>query len=189
MDVSGVSGSSLLQLLWQTQNSQTGGTAFSNQTGFAQALSGQMNGPNPAEMSGPAQLFSKLQQLLDEDPEKFKEVMNQIADKFEEAAGEVEDGDMKQMLLEMAEKHRSVAESGDLSQLQPQRPPMPPPGGMGGGGGIGSYMKQADAGQTLLDILNSEDDEETTAASGSTLDMRALFESIMQIINDAISEK
>jgi hypothetical protein len=85
------------------------------------------------DISKPAQLYSKLQQLASSDPAKLKEVCSTIADQLESASKSATGFDSK-MYSDLAGKFRNVAEGGDVSQLKPPEPPSggPPPGVQGG---------------------------------------------------------
>jgi uncharacterized Zn finger protein (UPF0148 family) len=85
------------------------------------------------EFSGPADLLSKLSQLQETDPEKFKELCSDIAEKLRDAAQSAgEDGTDVGMLESLASKFETAASTGDLSSLQP------PKMGQGGGGPQGA---------------------------------------------------
>ena len=77
-------------------------------------------------VSKPAQLLSKLQQLQEQDPEKLKEVLAQIADALRSAAA-ADDSEESQFLTMLADKFDEAAKTGDLSVLQPPAPPNGPP--------------------------------------------------------------
>ncbi|MBU1702188.1 MAG: hypothetical protein KJ970_17210 [Candidatus Eisenbacteria bacterium] len=68
------------------------------------------------DISEPGKGFSVMMSLLETEPEKFKELMNNIADKLTEAAEEAE-GPQQQFLADLAERFRETAETGDLSNL------------------------------------------------------------------------
>ena len=117
MSVTGVSNSSTAQSIYQlyasqlSSSSSSTSTSSTNSTGSTKADS--------AHISKSGELFSKLQQLQSTDPEKFKEVCSNIAEKLKSAAEE--SGDTK--LSDLAEKFQNVADGGDISQLQPPKPP------------------------------------------------------------------
>lgn len=76
------------------------------------------------EFSKPSELLSKLSQLQSSDPETFKSLMNDVADKLQAAADEGGDGNFSAKVLgDLAAKFRNAAETGDLSQLQPSQKP------------------------------------------------------------------
>ena len=112
------------------------------------------------DISGPAAFLSKLEQLQSSGPEKFQEIVEQLAEKLESAAAEAGDSREGLMLSHMAEQMASVAESGDLSQLRPQ----PPPSGGAQGGPAAAYeQNMGNSMTTLLDYLNSDDDDESSS--------------------------
>jgi len=108
--------------------------------------------------------MAKLQKLKETDPDKFKEVCNNISSKLKSEADT--SGDTK--LTELANKFSDVANGGDLSQLAP---PKPPQKSMESGysqdtqasvsnmsqSGNGSNMKE------IMDSIFSEIDEATAA--------------------------
>ncbi len=134
-----------------------------------------MGGVDGTEMSNPAELMSKLQQLQEEDPEQFQTVMDQIADELEAAAAEEEEETgQTSRLSDLAAKFREAAESGDLSILQPPPPP--------------SFSESQDP---TVQYQTQEDSAETSLISSSQTDMQArmqeLFSKIFSIVEEATS--
>jgi len=134
------------------------------------------------QISSPSELLSRLSQLQSADPEKFKEVMNDIADKLKQASeGDGDGASANKMLADLSAKFSGAAETGDLSKLQPrqgpppQGPPPPPPGSdqakINQYGSTQSSSSDDDT-QTILELLNAlleQDSEDTsTSASAST---------------------
>jgi hypothetical protein len=70
-------------------------------------------------ISGPGQLFSQLQQLATQDPDKFKEVAQKISDQLS-AAAEKSEGRASNLAEKLAERFEQAAESGDLSAFRPR---------------------------------------------------------------------
>jgi len=70
-------------------------------------------------ISGPGQLFSQLQQLATQDPDKFKEVAQKISDQLS-AAAENSEGRASNLAEKLAERFEQAAESGDLSAFRPR---------------------------------------------------------------------
>lgn len=91
-------------------------------------------------LSGPAQLFSKLQNLETTDPSKAQDALHQLANQVRQQASNVS-GEQATHLNAFADKLDKAADSGDLSGLQPQQAGHAHHhhhhGGGGGGGGIG----------------------------------------------------
>jgi hypothetical protein len=82
-----------------------------------------------ARFSKPGELFSKLQQLAEQDPEKLKEVAGKIADSLHQAAAKT--GGAGEFLEKLAASFDEVAKSGDLADLRPKNdapPTGPAPG-------------------------------------------------------------
>jgi hypothetical protein len=73
------------------------------------------------QISGPGQLFSRLQQLSEKDPAKFKQVAQHIADQLHQAAQE-KSGKAADFENQLADKFAAAAQSGNLSSLQPPKP-------------------------------------------------------------------
>jgi hypothetical protein len=124
------------------------------------------------DISKPAQLYSKLQQLASSDPEKLKEVCSSIADELESASKSATGFDAK-MYSALAGKFRSVSEGGDVSQLKPPEPPSggPPPGVQGAYG-----SQQSDP---LKDMQN--------AGSTSSTNPYQLLSNILDEVDKALS--
>lgn len=140
------------------------------------------------DFSKPSELLSQLEQLKNEDPEKFKELMNAIAEKLKEASEEMGDnGFASQMLAELSEKFANAAESGDLSLLQPPPPPPMNPGT--NGARINQYSAIQSSGDdeqdTIIDLLEAllkqKDENGATIANGSDI-----LNSIKDLLSDAL---
>lgn len=65
-----------------------------------------------------AQFFNNLQAWQQQDPDKLKSVLSDIADKLNTAADSAT-GKQAQMLHDLAQKYQEAAKTGDLSQLKP----------------------------------------------------------------------
>ena len=72
-------------------------------------------------MSGPGALLSKLKQLQQSDPAKFKEVMSTIAGKLKDASDASTDPQEKKALADLSTKFDAAGQSGDLSGLAPTK--------------------------------------------------------------------
>jgi hypothetical protein len=79
----------------------------------------QGGGQDSAKISGPGQLYNNLQQLQQKDPDKFKQVVTDIANQLQTAAQQAGQNPAGQFLSNLADKFQNVANGGDLSQLQP----------------------------------------------------------------------
>jgi hypothetical protein len=126
------------------------------------------------QASGPAEMMNKLQTLQVEDPEKFQDVMNQIANEIESAASEEEDTTGSTSRLNyLAAKFREAAKSGDLSILQPPPPP--------------SFSDSMDPG---AQYQNAEESSQVNMIGGQSQDamrtrMQDLFSKIFGLIDNA----
>jgi hypothetical protein len=91
-----------------------------------------------SSMSGPAELFKKLEDLSKSDPTKFKEAVDGVSKKLTEAANAAADPNEKQMLNDLAQKFTQAGNTGDVSSLEPPEGGPPaggaPPGGAPPGG-------------------------------------------------------
>jgi hypothetical protein len=105
MDVSSISGSSSLYSVDTTKAPQSSAEVESAD-------------PAPAHVSKMGSLMAQLQQLSQSDPEKFKQVAAEIADKLKAAAGDSTTGKAS-FLSKMADKFQQASQSGDLSAFQP----------------------------------------------------------------------
>jgi len=94
-----------------------------------------------------AQLYAKLQQLQQKDPAKFKQVIGQIADQLTAAAKQEGSTPEGELLSTLAAKFQTVAQNGDLSQLQPKEVLNRVQGAYG--------PNQAASQQALLQVLQS----------------------------------
>ncbi|MFP5212401.1 MAG: hypothetical protein ACLGPL_03380 [Acidobacteriota bacterium] len=167
MSVSSVTGgNSAVQQLWQSLASTSQASADSStatqSTGSSTSL----------DLSRPGKLFSRLQQLSESDPDKFKSVMSDIADQLEDTAEASSDDEEGEMLKKAAERFRSASESGELSDAMPPRPEGPPPGpppmgmsdGANGSQTNGYAQKQGQQGfETVLSIIGSVLDKAESA--------------------------
>jgi hypothetical protein len=86
-------------------------------------------------LSGPAELFSKLQKLEASDPSKAQAALHQLADQVREQANSVS-GTQATHRNAFADKLDQAADSGDLSGLQPQHAGRAHHRHHGGGGGV-----------------------------------------------------
>lgn len=84
-------------------------------------------GPGGAAFSRMGKMLAKLESLASSDPEAFKSLTGQIAEKLAAAAGKAT-GREAQMLKGLAEKFATASREGTTDAL---RPPEPPQGGRG----------------------------------------------------------
>ena len=69
-------------------------------------------------ISGPGRLFSGLQQLAEEDPERFKQVAQQISDQLS-ATADSSTGRASALAQKLADRFGDAAQTGDLSPFRP----------------------------------------------------------------------
>jgi hypothetical protein len=77
------------------------------------------SGGDSARVSEFGQLLSKLKQLQQSDPQKFKQVMSQLADSLKADAQNTSDPHAQEMLNKLSSKFAAAGELGDLSGLSP----------------------------------------------------------------------
>jgi hypothetical protein len=128
------------------------------------------------DFSKPGELFSKLKELQQADPEKFKQVCADIAQKLKSASQD-QSGFGSKMLSDLAEKFQNVADGGDISQLQP---PPPPQGFPAGGQSVNAYGQQTD--KSVIEMLKNQHDK-----GGPNSEMSQLIDSIMQEVQKALA--
>ena len=153
----GTQGTSLVELLRQA----------SLRSSTTEEQTQGLQGTDELKLSGPGELISKLQQLQEKDPEKFQEVVEELAEQVQTKADEAS-GESKERLTHLAEMLGQVAQTGDLSALQPpQGGPgkggTPPPGGMPPGGMTGAAkagMAPGTYGPNGQRVESDEEDEE-----------------------------
>ena len=113
-------------------------TASSATDSLASGLSIKGDG---GDFSKGAKAMQQLKDLASSDPDKFKEVTQQISDKLSKAADGASDSNTAKMLSSMAEKFASASSSGSMDSLTP---PSPPSGGNGAQGQAAQqYAKQS----------------------------------------------
>lgn len=105
----------------QPGNAQPVGLATSPTQSADASGSTAGTGQDSASISGPGQLYGNLQKLLAKDPDKFKQVVTQIANQLQSAAQQEGQDPVGQFLSKLADKFQNVANGGDLSRLQPHR--------------------------------------------------------------------
>ncbi len=142
----------------------------------AGGLSGGEGGQSSASISGPGQLVSELQQLQQQNPTEFQQIVSQIAKQLESAAQQAGQGQQGTLLSDLAQKFQNVANGGDLSQLLPSQPANAVEQTYGQSG---SVLTQAASTQTSA-----------TGASSSTsgVDLKQLFQSISNEVSQALSQ-
>ncbi|MFA6449751.1 MAG: hypothetical protein WCX65_09800 [bacterium] len=76
------------------------------------------------DFSKPSELISKLEQLKNEDPQKFKDILKEISDTLKTAATDTEgtDSNLSSFLTMLSDKFAEVSETGDISKLAPPEP-------------------------------------------------------------------
>lgn len=109
---SGIMGSMMIQI------KQALGADLNNAFTKANTSSGSPLGAT-LDFSQPATLLSKLEKLQNEDPQKFKDLMQKVSDTLKDDAESDSNPTESSFLTLLSQKFASVAQSGDLSQLSP----------------------------------------------------------------------
>jgi hypothetical protein len=118
-----------------------------------------------ADFSDPSALISKLEQLKSDDPQKFKSLLTDISDTLKKDASASTDTSESSFLSTLSDKFAEVAESGDLTQLQP-----PPPTVQQGTtqSKVAQYDSNSGSQQSLLEILMQMLAQQGTSSDSST---------------------
>lgn len=136
--------------------SSTSSTESSATDSLASGLSIKGDG---GDFSKGAKAMQQLKDLASSDPDKFKEVTQQISDKLSEAADGASDSNTAKMLSSMAEKFASASSSGSMDSLTPPQPPT-------GGGGPQGQAAQHYARQNGDNPMATMDSIVSSALSG-----------------------
>ncbi|WP_243439989.1 hypothetical protein [Fundidesulfovibrio soli] len=143
-----------IQEVGQTQSSQASGN------------SGSSSETDKASFSKMGQMMSQLLSLQTSDPDKFKEVAQEIAGDLAKQASSATSAGQANMYSDLSAKFAEAAKTGSMDSLKPQGPPPPPPGGASAAAGPGGDMQ---AGFDELNSVISQILGETgSTSSGST---------------------
>jgi hypothetical protein len=146
--------------------------------------SGQVSDPDAASdsagISQASQFLSKLEQLKQQDPAQFKQVLSQIADKLTAAAQQQTQGTDSQFLTQLADKFRNAAQTGDLSQLQP-----PAGGHHGHHHHVAQAYAQNQQDPTQLLLSSAQNSGQSTGLTSNTQNLLASV--FQQVNNTALS--
>ncbi len=163
--ISSENSSVISYLLQAGQRSALGDQASSN--GVAPGLSsGSSSSGDSADISGPGQLLSELQQLASQNPTEFKQITAQIATQLQTAAS----GDSSSPLANLASLFQTASQTGEASGL------LPTLGGSPGNSGVGTYDVQGHLSPS------------TTSSADSPLNnsLQSLFQTISQEVSAAL---
>jgi len=121
------------------------------------------------DISKPGQLFSQLSSLATSDPDKFKTVTADIAQKLKDAAGS-KTGKQADFLNQLADKFSAASQSGSAADLAPPRP-------QGHHGGHHHHAK------STTDATGAS---AGTSGSGAAGGPGGVFQTVESIISDAL---
>jgi hypothetical protein len=121
----------------------------------------------PPRISRPGQLFSRLQELSQKDPAKFKEVTRRISEEIRESTAQ-SSGKAAELESALADRIASAAESGDLSSLKPPDP--------------GDAAQVAQHHHHHADGIGAYD-----VGDGDAGPLRAIFSNALDEVNEALS--
>jgi hypothetical protein len=102
-------------------------------------------GAASAQISAPGLLLAKLKQLSEQDPAKFKEITQNIADELHQAAQQTTPGSGSVVENRLGDRFAQAAQDGNLSALQPKH-------GDGDYDGNFSFNPNTELAQTLKSI-------------------------------------
>jgi hypothetical protein len=97
-------------------------SSISQSSSIAPAQSASVSTTDGADLSGPAQFFSALQQLSVSNPSQFKQITAQISQQLNAAAQSATDPNEAQQLRAVASRFQQASQTGDFSSLQTQPP-------------------------------------------------------------------
>jgi hypothetical protein len=173
MSLSPISGSSSLFL--DLIANKTSGT--STPVGLADTSSASSSGS--ADLSDAAKFFSKLQNLAQTDPAKFKQLTSQISSELQTAA-QGATGSQATFLSNLAGQFQTTSQTRSASALQPPSTSQSPAGGHHHHHHI-QYQSSSDASNSSSDSLLSAGSS-SSANPNSTSDV---FQSIFQQVESA----
>jgi hypothetical protein len=147
------------------QSAQTGEASSATKVGADNSA--------PSTVSETGQLITKLQQLQQKDPAKFKQLAAKIATQLHAAAQNETQPGQKEALSNLADKFQHLAKGGAISQLQPS----------GSANRVASaYGPNQPAGQQgLLGVLARND------TSTMSPDSRKVLANILDEVNQAVA--
>jgi hypothetical protein len=150
MSVSGVGSSlspaALLNLI-ENGPTQSNSALSGGNSSLGALLTGSSSSGDSVQISGPAQLYSQLQQLQSQNPTSFKQVTSEIASQLQAASAQATGGEAG-FLANLASKFQTAANTGSASPLQPSQ---------AGSSLPGTYNQQGQLDQALLSTLDSSD--------------------------------
>ena len=114
MDVSTIGSSSQVATLWRVASLASSGAAQQSQSVWGS------DEVRPPEFSAAAQSMGNLAKLAQQDPDKFKQLTADMADKLKQAADQATDPQAKDRLTQLADRFKAASESGKVEDLRPQ---------------------------------------------------------------------
>jgi|SRR5579883_375422 len=109
---------SILEQTYQTSGVSAPATTATNPTGTSAIQPLGTPTGDSAQISGPGQLFSQLQQLQTQDPTKLTQLLTTIASQIQDAANQ-STGNLATFLTNLANNFQTAATTGNLSSLLP----------------------------------------------------------------------
>lgn len=160
MDISNVS-SGIGSLIGTTA---VGPQTSTDATGSTSAVAGVT-----VDISKPGQLFGQLSSLATSDPDKFKQVTADIAQKLKDAASS-QDGKGADFLTQLANRFSAASQSGSAADLGPPR-------AQGHHGGHGHHHRHAQS---------AGNGSSSSAVGQQSGDASQIFQTVEGIISDAL---
>jgi hypothetical protein len=177
MSITGINSYNASQILLDLYGTQGTDNASGDIASLISTTSSSSSKNDSLQISGPAEIYSKLQELAKTDPEKLKAVCAKIAEMLRNVS-DGDNGHQSKMLAELAEKFQNVADGGDVSQL---KPPDPPGSSGGAQGAVDKYSQQKEEAR-LLEFLKS-----LGIRSDSGNDKKQVLASILAELNKALA--
>jgi hypothetical protein len=133
-------------------------------------------------ISKPGQLFGQLSSLASSDPDKFKTVTANIAQKLKDAASS-QDGRRADFLSQLADKFDAASQSGSAAGLAPT------PGGRAHGhhGGHHHHAQAANGSGSSSDSGGGQDGQPGGGAAAGQGSPGALAQTVESILSDALN--
>lgn len=168
-----------LSILEQTQTSGVSApaTTATNPTGTSAIQLPGITNTDSAQISGPGQLFSQLQQLQSQDPTKLTQLLTTIAGQLQNAASQ-STGNQANFLANLANNFQTAATTGNLSSLLPHHAHHAQQPG-------GTYNQQGQLATHAVSSSNGASATGDTISSGG-VNLGQLFASIAKEVAQAV---
>jgi hypothetical protein len=164
---------SLYGTMQTTPTSNVGAVNQSNQT--PSSIPPGIGGAASATISTPAQLFSEMQQLSQQNPSEFKAVAAQLATTFQSAASQAT-GPQAKLLTAIANQFTQASQTGSLQPPQSQ-----------GGQAPGQSAPTSQTGEGSGHHHHHHNGGGGGGSTGASSEVAQAFESAMTVLTQAVS--